>query len=115
MPFVRDFEASNEAFLTKYSGVKDFKWKKGELLGEGAYGKVYAALNEENGELMAVKEIRAPAQLCPGVWANNGPCSSSKIEKNDHRIQVRMRRAEMGIETRFLNQCFLSFFSRYSY
>lgn len=32
-------------------------WKKGELLGFGAYGHVYLGLNLENGQLMAVKQV----------------------------------------------------------
>lgn len=35
----------------------DISWTRGELLGEGAYGKVYAGLNQVTGELMAVKVI----------------------------------------------------------
>ena len=31
------------------------RWKKGELLGQGSFGKVYAALNQNTGEMMAVK------------------------------------------------------------
>ena len=34
-----------------------FRWKKGNLLGEGAYGRVYAGLCQETGSLMAVKQI----------------------------------------------------------
>eukprot|EP00475_Leptophrys_vorax_P002331 TRINITY_DN11303_c0_g1_i1.p1 TRINITY_DN11303_c0_g1~~TRINITY_DN11303_c0_g1_i1.p1 ORF type:complete len:315 (-),score=24.26 TRINITY_DN11303_c0_g1_i1:42-881(-) len=34
------------------------KWKRGEMLGEGAYGKVFLGLNEMTGELMAVKQIK---------------------------------------------------------
>ncbi|KIY96351.1 hypothetical protein MNEG_11610 [Monoraphidium neglectum] len=33
------------------------QWTRGELLGEGAYGKVYAGLNQMTGELMAVKAL----------------------------------------------------------
>lgn len=33
------------------------KFKKGELLGEGSFGKVYQAFDEELGQLIAVKEI----------------------------------------------------------
>lgn len=33
------------------------KWKKGELLGFGAYGHVFLGLNLENGQLMAVKQV----------------------------------------------------------
>ena len=32
-------------------------WTRGELLGEGAYGRVYAGLNQKTGELMAVKVL----------------------------------------------------------
>lgn len=32
-------------------------WKKGELLGVGAFGKVYLGLNLDSGELMAVKAV----------------------------------------------------------
>ena len=35
----------------------DIDWARGELLGEGAYGKVYQGLNTQTGQLMAVKEI----------------------------------------------------------
>nr|XP_024370794.1 uncharacterized protein LOC112280062 isoform X3 [Physcomitrium patens] len=34
------------------------RWTRGELLGEGAYGKVYAGLNQDTGELMAVKQLK---------------------------------------------------------
>lgn len=33
------------------------KYKKGQLLGTGAYGRVYQAINESNGKLLAVKTI----------------------------------------------------------
>lgn len=35
----------------------EISWKRGELLGEGAYGRVYAGLNTDTGEIMAVKQI----------------------------------------------------------
>ena len=34
------------------------KWKRGELIGEGAYAKVYQCMNLENGELMAIKRYK---------------------------------------------------------
>jgi len=37
--------------------VGDITWTQGELIGEGAYGKVYAGLNQQTGELMAVKVL----------------------------------------------------------
>ena len=33
------------------------RWQRGELLGTGAFGRVYLGLNEETGELLAVKEV----------------------------------------------------------
>ena len=33
------------------------RWKKGAFLGKGAYGSVYVALNENTGELFAVKQV----------------------------------------------------------
>ena len=33
------------------------RWKKGDLIGAGSYGKVYIGLNENSGVLMAVKEV----------------------------------------------------------
>ena len=35
----------------------DVVWKRGECIGEGAYGRVFAGLNERTGSLMAVKQI----------------------------------------------------------
>lgn len=36
---------------------KPTRWKKGEILGQGAFGVVYLGLNTETGELMAVKQM----------------------------------------------------------
>ena len=36
---------------------KPTRWKKGEVLGQGAFGVVYLGLNVESGELMAVKQM----------------------------------------------------------
>jgi hypothetical protein len=37
--------------------VEPIKWKRGEQIGEGAFGKVYKGLNEKTGELLAVKQL----------------------------------------------------------
>lgn len=34
------------------------RWQKGELIGVGAFGRVYVGLDEDTGELLAVKEVR---------------------------------------------------------
>lgn len=44
------------------------QWTRGTLLGEGAYGRVYAGFNHQTGELMAVKVRQAawpPTQSRP--------------------------------------------------
>ncbi|PRQ30409.1 putative protein kinase RLK-Pelle-DLSV family [Rosa chinensis] len=33
------------------------QWRKGELIGSGAFGRVYMGMNTESGELIAVKEV----------------------------------------------------------
>ena len=33
------------------------RWKRGEILGQGAFGIVYLGLNTDSGELMAVKQV----------------------------------------------------------
>ncbi|KAF1326021.1 Ste/ste11 protein kinase, partial [Globisporangium splendens] len=43
--------------LSLDSGGAVTKWKRGELIGEGTFGKVYMGLNSVTGELFAVKEI----------------------------------------------------------
>ena len=32
-------------------------WSRGELIGAGAFGRVYLGLNNDNGELVAVKQV----------------------------------------------------------
>ena len=47
------------------------KWKRGALIGQGAYGKVYECLNLETGELHAVKHIElsgSPEQIYREVY-----------------------------------------------
>ncbi|TCD66570.1 hypothetical protein EIP91_001238 [Steccherinum ochraceum] len=37
-----------------------FRWVRGELIGEGTYGKVFLALNATAGEMIAVKQVERP-------------------------------------------------------
>ncbi|XP_062576562.1 mitogen-activated protein kinase kinase kinase 4-like, partial [Saccostrea cucullata] len=39
----------------------NFRWQRGLKIGEGQFGKVYSAVNMDNGELMAMKEMKFQA------------------------------------------------------
>ena len=52
----QEYESSFIEFSTPRTG-KHIKWKRGELLGEGAYAKVFQCMNTETGELLAVKHF----------------------------------------------------------
>ena len=39
-------------------------WTRGELIGQGAFGKVYMGLNNETGQLMAVKQVALSRLSC---------------------------------------------------
>ena len=39
-------------------------WTRGELIGQGAFGKVYMGLNSETGQLMAVKQVASSRLPC---------------------------------------------------
>jgi hypothetical protein len=45
-------------------------WTKGDLLGAGAFGRVYLALDDASGELMAVKQV--PLLAPPGGGGAGG-------------------------------------------
>lgn len=36
------------------------RWRRGELIGCGAFGHVYMGMNLDSGELLAVKQVRIP-------------------------------------------------------
>ena len=42
---------------TRQQEMFNIRWKKGEMLGQGAFGVVYLGLNIDTGELMAVKQM----------------------------------------------------------
>jgi len=55
--FTRSESRSFEKPMPTLKRRKRIKWKRGEQIGRGAFGTVWMALNETNGELMAVKEV----------------------------------------------------------
>lgn len=69
----RVLEDSNEAdrsltFLSSSATNVTLRWQQGQFVGGGTFGSVYAAINLDSGQLMAVKEIRLQdPQLIPTV------------------------------------------------
>ncbi|CAM6033456.1 unnamed protein product [Sphagnum compactum] len=43
--------------LPRMGSPRAIRWRKGELIGAGAYGRVYMGLNLDSGELIAVKQV----------------------------------------------------------
>ncbi|TVY37432.1 MAP kinase kinase kinase [Lachnellula occidentalis] len=59
----RVLEDSSEAdrsltFLSSSASNVNMRWQQGRFVGGGTFGSVYAAINLDSGQLMAVKEIR---------------------------------------------------------
>ena len=60
-------------------------WTRGELIGAGAFGRVYLGLNNDTGQLMAVKQARRrllrtalrAQRGCPGTGGGPGPPAGS--------------------------------------
>lgn len=48
------------SFIYTDQRTATFKWVRGELIGQGTYGKVYLALNATTGEMIAVKQVELP-------------------------------------------------------
>jgi hypothetical protein len=60
---VRSLIFNNEESLSDFNNLISprsgnlIKWKRGELIGQGSYAKVYQCINISNGELLAVKSF----------------------------------------------------------
>lgn len=48
---------NDSSLLNRFQEHHDIRWKKAEVLGQGAFGIVYLGLNIDTGELMAVKQM----------------------------------------------------------
>ncbi|KAK4449537.1 MAP kinase [Podospora aff. communis PSN243] len=69
----RVLEANNEvdrslAWLSSTATNFTMRWQQGHFVGSGAFGTVYAAMNLDTGQVMAVKEIRLQdPKLIPNI------------------------------------------------
>jgi mitogen-activated protein kinase kinase kinase len=69
----RVLEANNEAdrslaYLSASATNVSLRWQQGQFVGGGTFGNVYVAMNLDNGQPMAVKEIRLQdPKLIPGI------------------------------------------------
>ena len=52
------YPRSNGSSSPKSKGKQRKKWKRGKLLGEGGFGEVYLGLDEDMGNLIAVKHVK---------------------------------------------------------
>ncbi|KAL6952609.1 Mitogen-activated protein kinase kinase kinase npk1 [Sarracenia purpurea var. burkii] len=49
--------AKSDATRIKKDDAPPIRWRKGELIGCGAFGRVYMGMNLDSGELLAVKQV----------------------------------------------------------
>ena len=72
------------SFIYTDQRTATFKWVRGELIGQGTYGKVYLALNATTGEMIAVKQVELPR---------------TASDKNDSRQHAVVQALKMESET----------------
>jgi serine/threonine protein kinase len=69
----------HHTLLIRNSSINEkIEWRKGEVIGIGATGKVYQGLNLQNGNMMAVKKMRLPKP--------NDPLHESTIRRIEMEI-----------------------------
>lgn len=80
----RSPRASSVYKMTRESGCPAIRWKKGELIGSGAYGRVYMGMNLDSGELLAVKQVL--------IAANNGSKEKAQAHIRELEEEVKLLR-----------------------
>ncbi|KAI5083525.1 hypothetical protein GOP47_0003268 [Adiantum capillus-veneris] len=64
------------------SSPHPIRWRKGELIGAGAFGRVYMGMNLDSGELLAVKQVL--------VAANNGAKERAQAHVRELEEEVKL-------------------------
>mmetsp|Transcript_7307 Transcript_7307/g.16719 ORF Transcript_7307/g.16719 Transcript_7307/m.16719 type:complete len:1111 (+) Transcript_7307:53-3385(+) len=62
---------------------KSFNWRRGELIGAGAIGKVYLALNLDTGQLMACKQV-----MLAGITNGGGAMHAEELKSLEQEIEM---------------------------
>ena len=65
-------------------------WTRGELIGAGAFGRVYLGLDDDTGELFAVKTVSLPSTVSPfgGEGGSNAASKKKKKKKENERKKM---------------------------
>ena len=50
--------------VERFRAGEKINWQIGEMIGAGAFGRVYLGLNNDTGQLIAVKQVCAPHAQC---------------------------------------------------
>ena len=53
----------SDSSVSRKDHAPPIRWRKGELIGCGAFGSVYMGMNLDSGELIAVKQVNFPVIL----------------------------------------------------
>lgn len=71
-------------------------WQIGEMVGAGAFGRVYLGLNNDTGQLMAVKQVRSRSgnSFFQGFLAANRALKSKQVTEQSgtspvHRVPTK--------------------------
>ena len=72
--------------MERFPVGEKINWQIGEMVGAGAFGRVYLGLNNDTGQLMAVKQVRRRPQ--GGTTMHGCRCLPSQISMGRSRQRV---------------------------
>lgn len=87
-------EKGSEGAIASNRESKHIEWKKGGVIGQGSFGKVYLGLNQVTGELLAVKQIVLEQQFPFSGDASSDPSAfvrSKELEALQQEMSILRR------------------------